>query len=319
MISSVKIFESVLDMNQSRTFFNLKKFSHDKKVLLKLEGLNPAGSIKIKPAIKMIEYLEKNNLLSCKKNSIIESSSGNLGVALSIVCKMKNYKFICISDPNINLISKKYIQLFGAHLIIVDKKDINGGFLNTRIQLIQEMLKSDKNLVWLNQYSSENNCKSHFDQTAFEIFSSLEKVDFLFIGVGTSGTLMGCGKYIKDNNLNTKIIAVDAKGSVTFGGSPAKRLIPGIGTSRKPEIIDEKIIDDLILISEKETIRMCREILENYGLMVGGSTGSVLSAIRRYSKKMPNNSVIVGISPDFGDKYINTIFNDDWVNTNYSK
>lgn len=312
------IVDSPLQMNQSTTFFILNNFTNNTNLLLKLEGLNPAGSIKIKPAINMINALEKLGQVSPAQNTIIESSSGNLGIALSLVCKIKGYKFICVTDPNISEVSKKYIKLYGAEIIVVTERDENGGYLNTRIRLIKEMLKNDINLVWLNQYASANNVESHFNETAHELFNSFKNIDYLFVGVGTSGTAMGCMNYINSHNLKTKLIAVDALGSVSFGFPSAKRVIPGIGTSRKPEILDTSLINDVILAPEKETVLMCHDILHRYGLLIGGSTGSVLYGVKHYSTKQElSNKTIVVISPDFGDKYIDSIYNDHWVNTNF--
>ncbi|MDD3267049.1 MAG: pyridoxal-phosphate dependent enzyme [Burkholderiales bacterium] len=122
------IYSSILELNTKHSFFNLTGFINNCDVLLKLEGLNPAGSIKIKPALKMIEHLEKKGTINPKESVIIESSSGNLGIALSLICKIKGYKFLCISDPNINNKSAKYIKLYGGELIIIDNKDENGGY-----------------------------------------------------------------------------------------------------------------------------------------------------------------------------------------------
>lgn len=318
--NSPLIYKSPLEMNQPHSFFELNDFISNTNVLLKLEGLNPAGSIKIKPALNMINALENDGALNPNQNTIIESSSGSLGIALSLVCKIKGYKFICVTDPNINEMSKQYIKMYGSELIVVDKRDENGGFLQTRIHLINDMLKKDKNLIWLNQYDSENNISAHFNETANEIFSSLDHIDYLFVGVGTSGTIMGCLNYIKHNKIKTKLVAVDAAGSVSFGFPPAKRLIPGIGASRKPEILNTDQIDEVILVSEQDTVTMCHNILDKYGLFIGGSTGSVLSGIKQYQNKINlSNKTIVAISPDFGDRYMNTIYNDNWIDTHFAE
>jgi len=313
MREQLKIVTCPLELNQSHLFYCLKNFVNNSDLYLKLEGINPAGSIKIKPAIKMLEELEKQGLINAKQHSIIESSSGNLGIALSIACHRKGYRFTCISDPNINDSSQKYIKLYGAELIIVTDRDENGGFLNTRIRLIESKLKTDPNLIWLNQYTSINNIAAHSSKTAVEIFNSLGSVDYLFVGAGTTGTLMGCANYIKQNSLHTKLIAIDVIGSVTFGSPSAKRFIPGLGTSRKPEIADPEMVDDILMISEADTIKMCRQILKIETLLIGGSTGTVLAGVKQYGDRLPPSASIAAISPDFGDRYIDTIYNDKWV------
>jgi N-(2-amino-2-carboxyethyl)-L-glutamate synthase len=289
-------------------------------LFLKIEGFNPAGSIKIKPAIRMLEVLEEKGEISPSHTNIIESSSGNLGVAVSLACSIKGYNFTCVSDPNISPRNEQCIKLFGGELIIVRNKDKNGGFLNSRIDLINQMLnentsgnKKGKNLFWLNQYANEENKNAHYLSTAPSIFESIPEIDYLFVGAGTTGTLMGCAEYIQDNNLKTKIIAVDAFGSVTFGFPSNKRHIPGLGTSRRPEIVDESLLDDIVVIKEEDTIKMCRDILQKESILVGGSTGTVLAGIEAYKHKLESAKNIVAISPDLGEKYLDTIYNDKWV------
>lgn len=207
--------------------------------------------------------------------------------------------------------------MYGGELIIIDNKDENGGYLNSRIKYIQQLLQENNNYIWLNQYSSINNVTAHYESTAKEIFDSFDDIDYLFVGVGTSGTIMGCYEYIQRNNLSTKIIAVDAEGSVSFGLPASKRLIPGIGTSRKPELLNCNLFDEVIIVSEPETITTCHEVLSNYSLLVGGSTGSVLAAIKKHHNKITHNKKVVAISPDFGDKYLDTIYNINWLNNNF--
>jgi cysteine synthase A len=149
------IFGSPLDLKLENIFFELDSFIQDSRLYLKLDGLNLAGSIKLKPAIEMIASLEDSRRLIPGVSQIIESSSGNLGVALSLVCAVKGYKFTCISDPNISKDNEKDIKLYGGEVIIVEKRDKNGGYLNTRIDLIKKMVKENQNIIWLNQYANE--------------------------------------------------------------------------------------------------------------------------------------------------------------------
>ena len=308
------IVDTSLELILDKVFYRLSDFLPLKADLfLKLEGFNPAGSIKIKPAIRMLEDLEERDEISPGYSHIVESSSGNLGVALSLACSIKGYSFTCISDPNISSKNEQYIKLFGAELIIVKNKDENGGFLTSRINLIKRLLEDNKNYFWLNQYANCENKNAHYLSTAPSIFETFSEIDFLFIGAGTTGTLMGCAEYIRDNNLKTKIVAVDSVGSVTFDFPSGKRYIPGLGTSRKPELINKNLIDDLVLVREENTIKMCRELLRSKTLLVGGSTGTVLAGIKAYADKLSEAKNIVAISPDLGDRYIDTIYNDRWV------
>jgi N-(2-amino-2-carboxyethyl)-L-glutamate synthase len=147
-----------------------------------------------------------------------------------------------------------------------------------------------------------------------EIYNEFSKLDYLFIGAGTTGTLVGCARFFKKYSPNTKIVAVDNKGSVTFGFPPSTRYIPGIGTSRKPEIASTDNVYKVILVPEEETVVTCNLLLKKYGLFLGGSTGTVLFAARDYVNSLSNKNIsLVAISPDFGEKYLNTIYNAEWV------
>ena len=200
----------------------------------------------------------------------------------------------------------------------MNKKDNNGGYLGTRIEVIENLVRTNHDIVWLNQYANENNVAAHYNTTAKEILKEFDKIDYLFVGVGTSGTIMGCSKAFRKYSKNTKIIADDVEGSVTFGGKSKKRHIPGLGTSRRPSITDESYIDDIVMVGELDTVETCHFVFYKYALLLGGSSGSVLYAIKKYKDKIPSSSKIVAISPDFGHKYLDTIYNARWVENKFN-
>lgn len=311
------IINSLTKIASPPIFYYIKNFINSIDLHIKLEGLNIAGSIKLKPAIWLIKKLEEKNCLIPNRSTAVCSSSGNLGIALSIVCKEKGYPFICISDPNISSYSEQYINLYGGQVIKVTKKDENGGYLGARLALIKEMLTQNEHYVFVDQYTNFDNIDAHFLTTATELFSEFNQIDYLFLGAGTTGTLMGCAKFFKCYSPKTKIIAVDAVGSVTFGFPAAKRFIPGLGTSCAPAIADAKFIDEILLVKEMDTIRMCRYLLETHGLFLGGSSGSVIHGIKQYTQHIAPNATVVAVSPDFGDKYMNTIYNETWIHDKY--
>jgi cysteine synthase A len=308
---------NLTDIKSEPLFFQLEGLLKESSLYLKLEGLNIANSIKLKTAITMINSYEQQGILIPGKNKVIESSSGNLGVALSIVCRQKGYSFTCITDPNISPNNERLMKIYECNLIKVTDKDEHGGYLATRIRLIQDMLRSDPTLIWTNQYENLNNVNAHFSLTAQEIFNEFDHVDYLFVGAGTTGTLMGCLKYFNQYSPDTKVIAVDAVGSVTFKAKPAKRYIPGLGTSKSPKISKLEKLQELIYVEEKDTIKMCRYLLKKKGLFVGGSTGSVMHAVKEYENRIKKGSTVVAISPDFGTSYLNTIYNNDWVKEHF--
>jgi cysteine synthase A len=284
-------------------------------VYLKLEGLNPAGSVKLRPAVWMIEMLEAEGRLQPGYHHVIESSSGNLGIALALTCKVKGYPFTCVTDPNANPDAVRLMRAYGAAVVVVRERDAMGGYLGTRIARIAQLLASDPRAVWTNQYANPANAGAHFAMTAPVIHRAFPDLDYLFIGAGTTGTLVGCAAYFARHHPSTKVIGVDAVGSVTFGGPAARRHLPGIGTSRRPELADLHTPDEVVYVRERDAVRSCRRILERYGLLVGGSTGSVLSAVQEYP--MRPGSTAVAISPDFGDRYLDTLYDQQWIEARF--
>ena len=287
------------------------------KVNLKLEGLSATGSIKIKAGRHMVNALENARVITPGAR-LIESSSGNLGIALSMICATRGYAFTCVSDPNISQSSARLIRAYGAELIVVDQRDANGGYLATRIDLIREKLTADPTLVWLNQYENLSNVEAHYESTGREILDRFPMPDYVFVGAGTTGTLGGVSRRIREYAPRTKIIAVDAQGSVTFGGVAGKRHIPGLGTSTPPLIRAHSSFDELLTVSETETLSVCHEFARR-GLLLGGSTGTVLAAIRQYKSRIERDACIVAISPDMGDRYLDTIYSEEWCQSHFGQ
>lgn len=313
-LGSGRFIDSPLQANVDDCFLRLDGFGTG-KVYLKLEGLNPAGSVKLRPAIWMVETLEAQGRIRPGYHHIVESSSGNLGIALALVCKVKGYRFTCVTDPNVNPWAVKVMQAYGATVVVVRERDAEGGYLGTRIGRIRRMLDADPHLVWTNQYANPANAGAHEAVTAPEIHRAFPDLDYLFVGAGTTGTLVGCARYFARHNPKTKVIAVDAVGSVTFGGPAGPRHIPGLGTSRRPEIADLHEPDEIVFVPERDAVRTCQGLLDSYGLLAGGSTGSVLSAVEHYP--FPPDSTVVAISPDFGDRYVDTLYDPEWVDARF--
>ncbi len=317
------ILKSILDL-QMNVFVCLDGFlGPDRPVYLKLEGVNPTGSIKIKPAQHMIEDLETRGVLQPGIHKVVESSSGNLGVALALVCKARGYPFTCISDGNANPAHLAHIRCYGGTVEVVREPDRHGGFLHKRLERIQQLLHDDPTYVWTNQYANPANPRAHYRTTGPEIHRTFPDLDYLFVGAGTTGTLLGCARYYREHAPHTTIVAVDSVGSVTFGGPAAARHIPGLGTSRPPEIsVDVAAlrpipIRALLMIPEPETVRMCYEVLQRYSLWIGGSTGTVLCGVRQYQDCLPAQATVVAISADFGERYTDTLYNPGWVAKQY--
>ncbi|MET9295267.1 2,3-diaminopropionate biosynthesis protein SbnA [Streptomyces sp. NPDC003077] len=306
------IYRKVQDIVLEDVFLELPGFVPGIQLLLKIEGVNPAGSIKMKTASGLVESLESDGLL-WDGARLIESSSGNLGIALGMVCAQKGHPLTIVTDPNVSPQAEKMMRALGTDVVKVTRRDSNGGYLKTRIDYIRRRIACDPRLIWLNQYANRANVTAHRDGTAEHLYKEVGSPDALVVGVGTAGTLMGCVEYFAAHSPATRIIAADAEGSVLFGGPPAPRYIPGIGASRTPEILDSSWTFEKVVVGEAETVRMCRRVARRYGVLVGGSTGTVLVAAERAGASLSEGSRMVAISPDLGDRYTDTVYSDSWV------
>lgn len=306
------IVRSVGDAVVRDMFYELRDFAPGLDVLVKLEGLNPAGSIKVKSAAAMIRRLAEQGVLH-PGSHIVESTSGNLGVALAAVAAAEGYRLTLVTDPNASSHNVRAMRALGAEVVVVTGRDANDGFLGSRIDHILGMLAADPDLLWLNQYANRAPVVAHRDGTAEEILAEVGPPDWLFVGAGTTGTLMGVLERFAQFRGRTTVVGVDAIGSVTFGGPPGRRRVPGLGTSRMPEIFDPAAEFTRVQVSESDTIRTCRWVAREHGLLLGGSSGTVLAAVHLLRDRIAPGARVVAISPDMGDHYLDTIYDDEWV------
>ncbi|MFD0904254.1 2,3-diaminopropionate biosynthesis protein SbnA [Actinomadura sediminis] len=285
-------------------------------LLLKCEGFNFAGSVKLKAAAAMVDAAERDGLLT-PGATIVESSSGNLGIALSLIAADRGLKFVCVTDPRCNPASMRVMRALGAEVRVVSRTDANGGFLESRIRYVRELCETD-GYVWLNQYANRNNWLAHYRGTAPAIDREFPDLEVLFVGAGTTGTLMGCARYFREHGRPVTIVAVDAVGSVTFGGVPGPRMVPGLGTSSRPALVDESLVDDVVHVPETDTIRTVRA-LSSRGFLFGGSTGTVVSgACRWLDAKYPGaDPVAVAIAPDLGERYLDSLYAEGWLREHF--
>ena len=198
-------------------------------LFLKCEAFNFPGSIKLKAANSMVEGAEKEGILK-PGSALVESSSGNLGLALSMISTNKGYDFVCVTDSRCNRSIMRYMQALGArvHIITHAAPDSDGGLLGARIGYVRALCASDERYVWLNQYANPGNWNAHFRTTAPAITREFPQLDVLFIGAGTTGTLMGCARYLREWPRPVHVVAVDSVGSVTFGSAAGRRMMRAV-------------------------------------------------------------------------------------------
>lgn len=283
-------------------------------VFAKLEMYNPTGSVKDRAAAYIIEKLLASGQIN-SETTIIESSSGNFGLALSAVCRHYGLKFYCVIDNNTTPDNERLINVLCSKVIKIVEPDIYGGYLINRIKKVNELKDTIKNSYWVNQYANPLNAEAYYQTLGVELNEAMDKVDYIFIGISSGGTITGISNKIKEKFPNAKIIAVDIQGSVIFGHPPGKRNIPGIGSSIQPEILNKAIIDDVVIVNDIETIKMCNRILMDNYILAGGSSGSVMAAILKYfTMSRPTEKInVLTLFPDRGDRYTSTIFNPEWV------
>lgn len=312
------IYVNAYEVINDDVFVALPYLSERADIFLKIEGFNPGGSIKLKTALGLIEDAERRGVLSVGV-PVIESSSGNLGIALACVCAAKGYHLTCVVDPNSSAAAIAHMRVLGAEVVMVDKTDANGGYLYSRIAYIRKRLQREPALVWLNQYANPANALAHYERTGRSLLAGLKRIDYLFVGTGSTGTFVGCARYLREHSPDTKVIAVDSEGSVTFGAEPSRRWLPGLGTSRRPELCQPELAHEIIHVPERDAIRECRRIARSTGLLVGASTGSVLAAITAREAGFRNHPRVGAISPDLGDRYLKTVYDDEWVASRFGK
>ncbi|GAA4052382.1 2,3-diaminopropionate biosynthesis protein SbnA [Streptomyces shaanxiensis] len=287
-----------------------------RRLFLKCEGFNFAGSIKLKPATEMVEAAEQLGVLT-PQSVLLESSSGNMGVALSMIAASKGYRFLCVTDSRCNLSTRLVMEALGAQVHVITEPSAHGGFLRARLDYVRALSALDNRYVWLSQYTNPGNWRAHYRRTAPAIARSFPGLDVLFVGAGTTGTLMGCARYFRQWHRPVRIVAVDSVGSVTFGGTPGRRMLPGLGMSVSPPLLDDSYVDEAVHVEEAETIRACHHLARR-GFLFGGSTGTVVSGAMRWLAAHDSAGLTsVAIAPDLGERYLETVYQANWVQALY--
>jgi len=282
----------------------------------KLEMFNPGGSIKDRTAHNILKNAMDKGIIHLN-TTVIESTSGNMGIGLARVCHFLGLKLILVTDPHINEITVNILKTFNAEVVTINQHDGKGGYLNTRLQKVQQLLTEIPDSFWPDQYHNMDNPLAH-EQTFLEITSALGKnPDYIFVSTSTCGTLRGLGDAIAKHKAETKIIAVDARGSVIFGDEPQKRIIPGMGASRASDFLIIDQVTKVLLISDKESVEGCHYLLKTESILAGGSSGAVVKAIEKIIYQLPEHTTIVAIFADSGERYLKTIYSEEWIQQHF--
>jgi 2,3-diaminopropionate biosynthesis protein SbnA len=304
------IYDSILDCIGRTPVVRLNRLfpTGDVEVLAKLEFLNPGGSIKDRPAKHIIEQGLRSGVIT-SRTKLVESTSGNFGIALAMVSKIYNLNFTAVIDPNILPANLTILRNLGAGIDMVTTQDAAGGYLNSRISRVAEIVAGDPDAFWINQYANELNQAAHYSQTAEELIDDLEATpDVLVVAVSTGGTIVGTARRMRIEYPGLIVVGVDTVGSVIFGGPPGTRRLPGIGASRRPELIDIGLIDRVVHVTEPDCIAACHDLLTREGILAGASSGAVIAATYALLPLLPERSRVVTLFSDRGERYLDLVF-----------
>ena len=299
----MKIANNMTELIGNTPLVKINKLS-SANILAKVESFNPAGSIKDRPALNMIEKAEQKGLIN-KDTIIIEPTSGNTGIGLAMVCAIKGYKMILTMPETMSLERRKLLQAYSAELVLTDGAKGMQGAVDKAIELSQKY----PNSFIPQQFDNPANPDAHIKTTAEEIWRDTDgKVDVIIAGVGTGGTITGIAKGLKRHNPNIKTIAVEPDSSQVLAGKPAgSHKIQGIGANFVPKNFDYNVVDEIIPVSDEDAIETARKLAKEEGILCGISSGAAMYAAIEISKRPEyKNKMIVVILPDLGERYLSS-------------
>ncbi|MEM7352038.1 MAG: 2,3-diaminopropionate biosynthesis protein SbnA [Acidobacteriota bacterium] len=291
------------------------------EVHAKLEGHNPGGSAKDRPALAILEDALNKGVIGADA-LVVEASSGNTGIGLAQACAYFGLRFRCLVDPKTTQQNVDILRAYGAEIEVVEKPDpATGELLPAKLRRVQEILETVEGSFWVDQYSNMENAGSHYRATIREILEVLDGApDFLFVATATCGTLRGCVDYLRDQDLiaegegpGTRVIAVDAVGSQIFSDVKSPRLVPGLGSAIRPTLCPDDSVYRCLHVTDADCVLGCRQLVRREGILAGGSSGGVVRAVERFAPEIPAGSRCAAIFPDRGERYLDTIYNDTWV------
>jgi cysteine synthase len=283
-----------------------------RRFLLKLESANVTGSIKDRTASGLILMLERERPLT-PGSVVIESTSGNLGIAMASLLRQIDCRCIAVIDPRTPAATREELSRRGAETVLIDEPDQYGGYLLSRLREVDRLLDANPDYRWPDQYRNHANPRIHELTTGREIAEQGGPAcDGVYVAVSTGGTLAGVSSYLRRHRPDMHIVAVDAAGSQAITDSTGRRLVPGIGSSLRSSFLDATSYDDFAMIGAAESFAMCRVLWDDLNITVGGSSGSVIYAMATGAGRR-QTSLPMCLCPDDGTKYLDTFYSDRWL------
>jgi 2,3-diaminopropionate biosynthesis protein SbnA len=285
------------------------------EVFAKLDLLQLSGSTKERTAHSLIESLMSSGLL-VTGGMIVESTSGNLGIALARQSVVRGIRFVAVVDENANRSAIEIMRAYGAIIDVVPTPS-DGNKLAARRQRVERLLAEHPGAVTTNQYGSPDNPDAHFTTTMPEFMEAMDfRLDMLFVATSTTGTLLGCQRYLRQHHMDTKLVAVDAVGSVLFDGETGPRRFPGLGAGVVPELALQADPDLVCRVEEIDMVHGCRKLAKREGILAGASTGAIVAAIEQQLPGIEAGARIGFLVHDSGVPYLNTVYDNAWVRHN---
>lgn len=274
---------------------------NDGEVFIKLEKFNPGLSIKDRAALGMIEKAEKDGILK-SGSVIVEPTSGNTGIGIALVGKLKGYKVVIVMPETMSKERRDMIKAYGAELVLTEgKKGMKGA-----IEMAEKLVK-EKGYFMPQQFENKANPQKHYETTAEEILRDIPDIDVFVAGVGSGGTIVGVGRKLKELKPDVKVVAVEPeKSPVLSGGNPGAHKIQGIGAGFVPGVYSKDIVDEIFEVSDEDSYKVAKEFATKEGVLIGISSGAALYAGIEIAKKLGRDKKIVVISPDGGEKYFSS-------------
>ncbi len=326
LLPAIQIHESILDCIGDTPLVRLRRFSESVgiQVLAKLEGANPGHSAKDRIALSMVDAMELAGKLR-PGGTVIETTSGNTGYALAMICAVRGYRCVLCTNDKISKSKLVALRALGASVEICPS-NVAAEDPTSYYERAKALHRQTPNSVYINQYFHPGNSMAHYLTTGPEIWSqSGGSLSHFFAPVGTGGTVSGSGKYLKEQNPRVQIVGVDAYGSVLTKYHETREfddseiypyLLEGVGKNIIPDNVDFDCIDTMVKIGDREAAYEARELAKTEGVLVGFSSGAVLAAIRLMATELPANAVVVALMSDHGNKYFDKIFDEDWMEEN---
>jgi cysteine synthase len=296
------IYTNVIDMIGKTPLYKLAKLAGEESadVYVKLEKLNPGGSIKDRAALGMIEQAEKDGALK-PGSVIVEPTSGNTGIALAMLGKLKGYRVVIVMPDTMSVERRMLMTAYGAELILTEGAKGMVGAINKA----EELVKENEGWFLPQQFNNKANPQKHYETTAIEIFEDLNDVDVFIAGAGTAGTIVGVGRKLKELKNDVKIVAMEpASSPVISGGKAGAHKIQGIGAGFVTEIYDKDVVDEVVTVTNEEAYEYTRLMAREEGLLVGISSGANVAAAIKIAKELGKGKKVVTVAPDGGEKYL---------------